>query len=128
MAGTGGLASAYWATAGTTDTATQFKWLEAGIAAVIVAAAGYGAWLLTGHRSIQQRKRVLTRVLVTSLDTMDQRVPDTAVDIRERVFVAPRMQMYHRSGCLLLAGKELVETTASDQQRAGRRACGMCRP
>lgn len=116
---------AWWGTSGTTDLASQVRWVNAGVSGLILMGSGYTIWLLHGRRAVTERRR---RVLA-GLESAP--TPATAAVTAEgstKVVAGDRMTRYHRPECPLVIGKPVKATTRATQERARRRPCGVCSP
>ena len=127
--GLGGIVLSWWMVAGTAQTATQQGWLDLGVVALLVAAAGDALYLLNGRRAVHRGRRALA-LRMAALASDDAAVaagvsPESAVGL---VVTAPRMTRYHRSDCLLVRGKPVSRGSVAENRLAGRRPCGVCTP
>lgn len=117
-----GLVIAWWGTSGTPHLGGQLTWVNVGVAAVVIGGLGNMTWLLQGRRALALRRRAL--VAQAEAKTVVPAVPYLADDlVRYAVAGATR---YHRAGCDAIAGKRVKSMSAAAQERAGRRACGLC--
>jgi hypothetical protein len=123
----GGLAATWWMAAGTGDGSAQLAWMEAAVAAVLVAAIAETLWLTAGHRAVGRRKRGLAWRVAAVTARID-RIPAAARSTAGAVCTAERMTRYHRGDCPLVWGKPVVWSSAEESRRAGRRPCGICDP
>lgn len=127
LLGLGGIAFSWWMIGGTAEAATQQRWLDVGVVAVILATVGDAVYLLAGRRSVRSRQRSLALRLARLTDagvTTDNTVETDS----GTVVTAARMSRYHRADCLLVQGKAVTRGSVGENQRAGRRPCGVCMP
>jgi hypothetical protein len=107
----------------------ELAWAAGGIGAVAVAGAGATAWLLTGVRELQARKRRLGRRTEAIAAAAGARRGATVTENdRSSLVSAPGMTRYHRPDCLLVRGKPATRRTLAAHTKAGRRPCGVCQP
>jgi hypothetical protein len=127
LLGLGGLALSWWMVGGSAEAATQQRWLDVGVVAVLLATVGDVVYLLAGRRSVRSRQR---SVAVRLARLADAGVPVAgAVGTDDgTVVTAARMSRYHRGDCLLVRGKPVSRGSVAENQRAGRRPCGVCTP
>ena len=123
----GGLGVTWWMAAGTGDGSSQLAWMEAAVAAVLVAAIADTLWLMAGHRAVSRRRRGLALRVAAATARID-RIPVAARSTARGVCTAERMTRYHRGDCPLVWGKAVAWSSAEESRRAGRRPCGICDP
>ncbi|RNL61065.1 hypothetical protein EFK50_16930 [Nocardioides marmoriginsengisoli] len=110
-------------------------WILLGLVGGLLGGAGTTFWLVAGTRAVRQRQQVFaTRLAVLSPQlqehlgvTGEEPVPDdTVVDPGGSTLVRlDQGTLYHRSDCLLVAGKASVVVDAVDSSLT---ACGVCSP
>jgi hypothetical protein len=119
---------AYIISAGKATLSSQAPSLNIAILSLVIAGAA-NAWLLvTGRRAVGMRRRAL---LGEPALTPSRRGPaPTAVLAGSAdAFVAdPELTRYHRPDCALAAGRGWAASSRATHERAGRVACGVCRP
>ena len=128
LIGLGGIVFSWWMVAGTAETATQQRWIDVGVVALLVAATGDALYLLNGRRAVHRGRRALAlrMAALAGDDTAAGGVsPDFAAGL---VVTAPKMSRYHRSDCLLVRGKTVSRGSVAENRIAGRRPCGVCTP
>lgn len=128
LLGLGGILFSWWMVAGTAEAATQQKWLDVGVVALLLATVGDVVYLLAGRRSVRGRQRSVALRIARLADSglvADDGGTDTAAGT---VVTAPRMTRYHRGDCLLVRGKAVSRGSVAENVRAGRRPCGVCTP
>lgn len=116
----------WYRTSGTGSIPNQLGWVNLGLGGLVVAGVGNALWLLRGRRGV-----ALARLVV---------VPDAHIAVpvaelaktngQDEVLLVsgPRMSLYHRSDCLLMAGKEGHIASRPEHERAGLRRCEVCEP
>lgn len=128
LLGLGGIVFSWWMVAGTAETATQQKWIDVGVVALLLATVGDVVYLLAGRRSVRGRQRSLALRMARLADA-GLLVEDGDTDSGTgTVVTAARMTRYHRSDCLLVRGKAVSRGSVAENVRAGRRPCGVCTP
>jgi len=128
LLGLGGIVLSWWMVGGTAETATQQRWIDVGVVALLVAATGDAVYLLNGRRAVRRGQRALALRLAAFADgnaAADEVSPDSFAGM---VVTAPRMSRYHRSDCLLVRGKTVSRGSVAENRLAGRRPCGVCTP
>jgi hypothetical protein len=98
----------------------QLYWIVGAIAAMLLAGAGWTAWLLVGARSLRRRQRrlgELTSLLVP---------PPTRPMGPDRLVTARGMTHFHRVGCLLTEGRKLTSGQRKTLVARGLTPCGVC--
>jgi hypothetical protein len=128
LIGLGGIVFSWWMVAGTAEAATQQRWIDVGVVALLLATVGDVAYLLAGRRSVRTRVRSLALRMARLADAGLLGDGDVAESSTGTVVTAPRMSRYHRSDCLLVRGKAVSRGTVAENERAGRRPCGVCMP
>ena len=123
----GGLGVTWWMAAGTGDGSSQLAWMEAAVAAVLVAAIAETLWLMAGHRAVSGRRRGLA-LRVAAVTARIDRIPAVTRSTAGGVCTSERMTRYHRGDCPLVRGKAMVWSSVEESRRAGRRPCGICDP
>ncbi|MCW2607854.1 MAG: hypothetical protein JWO60_2547 [Frankiales bacterium] len=138
VAGAFTVLGAWVGTAGSSRLSHQFAWTSLGVVGFLLAAVGTAAWLLTGRRAVGLRlARLLSECAVTR-DSYGRSAPARLADEPSSVRVAPPSSdglvavegagRYHRPGCVLVRGKDVLSQAREDHLDAGRRACELCTP
>ncbi|MEW6472860.1 MAG: hypothetical protein AB1679_11365 [Actinomycetota bacterium] len=116
------IAAAWWGASGDADEGRQLGWLGLAIAADAVIGVIVAAWLIVGYRRLALRRRFLLAGAGVGSGAVRTAAPDG-------MFVrGARMSRYHRSGCHLVASREVVAAGAAEHEAAGCRPCPVCRP
>jgi len=118
------LAAGYWGVSGTRVFSDQVSSARLAAIGVLLAQAGIVRSVIRGRRVLAARRRACLP------DVAAGPVAATAaVAISEGAWVAaPDMTRYHHQGCAFVVGKPVAAATTAEHERAGRRACGVCRP
>ncbi|MGZ4624501.1 MAG: hypothetical protein ACXVX8_18295 [Blastococcus sp.] len=119
---------AWFNVSGKNDWNTQVAAVNVAVIAVIVSnAAGIGL-LVNGRRRIGLRREALlgdpglpAEEATVVVELPAQRGPVTLVG-------GAGLLHFHRSDCAMAQGRDWPAATASEHARAGRSACGVCRP
>ena len=127
LLGLGGIVVSWWMVAGTAVAATQQRWIDVGVVALLLACTGDAAYLLAGRSAVRRRKRELS-LRLTALTGAGAQAEDDRLIAAGAVVTAERMSRYHRGDCLLVRGKAVSTGSVPENQRAGRRPCGVCLP
>ena len=128
---------AWYVAAGEATFGQQVGPIDAGLAGLLLSGIGNLAWLLHGRRALGERRQLLLPDVVVT--TADAHAPAALVATAsgalgatsaEEVFLAGEgMERYHRSDCVLAAGRSGWTTaTRQGHEDAGRQPCGVCRP
>jgi hypothetical protein len=106
--------------------ADQVAGINMAIAGVLVAGAGAIPMLLAGRRAVGVRRLAV----LGDLRGMPLRASARAShDSTSRNLVAGvGLRRFHRAGCTLAQGRNWSAAPRSEHERAGRVACGVCRP
>lgn len=106
--------------------ADQVAGINMAIAGVLVAGAGAIPMLLAGRRAIGVRRVAL----LGDLRGMPVRVSAQSLsDPTSRSLVGGEgLRHFHRAGCTMAQGRNWSAAPRSEHERAGRIACGVCRP
>ena len=144
----------WWVTSGLSSAHRQLAWLNLSLLGLVTAGAANGIWLARGRRGVSLARTALFPYPPGShsasgngMSMRDDVVaawspsgfrprPPAAEALRaasvardsEGLVAASNMSRYHRSGCLLVAGKEVRVVARAEHERAGRAACEVCRP
>jgi len=120
----------WWGVSGEARSGDQFRWLGVGVVGMAVCLAVSAAWLFTGLRAVGRRIRLAVPV--------PSEVPEKVLELRlvadgpepdsDRLVAAAGMRYYHRPLCALAQGKAVRPAERPEHLRAGRVACGVCRP
>ena len=116
------LGLSWWGAAEEVRLGRQFRWVAGGALSIVVLGVVSATWILEGRRAVSRRRR---RWMAEQRRRLAAAAPVTAAPA---LVAGERMTRYHRSGCDLVAGKTLAKASRLDQERAGRRPCGVCRP
>lgn len=121
---------AWWGASGEATLGPQYRWLALGLAGVIVCGAAGSAWVFAGMRAVGRRIAVAVPVRAE--------VPTPVLELRlvadgggadtGSLVAAAGMRYYHRPSCALARGKSAGPAPRAEHLRAGRAACGVCRP
>ena len=106
--------------------ADQAAGINMAIAGVVAAGAGAVPMLLGGRRAV-----VLRRVAVLGdLRGLPSRFSNrTSVDSTSQSLVGGEgLRHFHRAGCTMAQGRNWSAASRQEHERAGRVACGVCRP
>ena len=108
---------------------TQVRWLNLGVAGVILLGAGNALRLLRGRRAAGRLRRTVlgSPELARRLVARSERIDRTAAEVAMPVAVTG-MTRYHRPDCPLVADRPVRAARVSTQVKQGRRPCGVCRP
>ena len=126
------LLSGWVGVAGSSRLSHQFAWTTLAVLGFLLGAIGTGAWLLTGRRAVGLRLQALLHESeVTNVGygagagtTGDLLLREPSVAAGDRVVVAGARR-YHRSGCVLVRGKQLQVLTVLAPDRV---PCELCAP
>lgn len=119
----------WWGTSGEATVGDQFRWLGVAVAGLAVCLAAGAAWLFTGMRAVGRRIRLAVPVPAELPDTvLELRLVDAPGPEPDRLVAAAGMRYYHRPSCALAQGKAVRPAERAEHLRAGRAACGVCRP
>jgi hypothetical protein len=94
------------------------------VGAVVANAAGV-LLLLAGRRSVAARR---VAVLGAVPPAQDQRLSITAPASSAHLVGGEGLTHFHRADCTMAAGRNWPEFDRSAHERAGRIACGVCKP
>ena len=127
---------AWFATSGEAVLDDQVGWVAIAAAAVMLAGAVSGAWLLAGRRAVGLRARHAVPLPAESAlaDVVDLRLkplvisaPVAEVNFADLV-AAPGMRYFHRADCLLARGKAVAPAERTAHIKQGRTPCEVCQP
>jgi len=105
--------------------ADQVVGINMAVAGVIVAGASAIPMLLAGRRAVGVRRLAV----LGDLRGMPARASAVASDAASQNLVAGvGLRRFHRAGCTLAQGRNWSAASRSEHERAGRVACGVCRP
>jgi hypothetical protein len=97
------------------------------LAGVVVATVGDSLWVLRGRRGVTfARLEAVPSLRPPALEA--ERLAETNGHDRALLVSGPRMTHYHRSDCLLMAGKEVHVADRRGHERAGLEPCEVCEP
>jgi hypothetical protein len=128
---------AWYVAAGEATFAQQVGPIDAALAGLVLSGMGNLAWLLHGRRALGERRQLMLPD-VAAATPMAPAQPlvvgplssSAATAAADDVFLAGEgMERFHRPNCALAAGRTGWTTaTRREQEAAGRRPCGVCRP
>ena len=129
--GLAAVVAGWWGASGAGRVSGQLAWLNAAVAGVVVAGTANVVWVLRGRRAVGLRSRRLLGHLaadaphagVASAGAAAGSPPDG-----ESLLAVSGLGLFHRAGCAMLAGKPATPASSEEHRRAGRAACGVCRP
>jgi hypothetical protein len=118
---------AWFQVSGQVDLGSQMRWLNAGVAGVIVAGAGNVLWLMAGRRRVGELCRSAARPVLAraarNRTVANAPTPDGAVG---QLVSGQGMTRFHRRSCLFVAGKPVTPASERGHIAAGRRPCDAC--
>lgn len=123
--GTVGIATiiwAWWESSGTAHLTEETAWGNVGVMGVLLVFVAALVWVVSGRRAVRTRRDFCVALL-------EQKLPDAQPVEREEpdgYLVVPGTSRYHRSNCLLVAGKIAFARTGLPPAELA--ACEMCRP
>lgn len=117
----------WWGASGASEPSQQTLWIDLAVIGILLSGVGIGGWLLTGQRAVGKRRRVIILALMGG-DGPEPRIFDPMASSLDDLVAAPAMTRYHRTSCLLAAGKPVRVATLAAHRSAGRRPCGICQP
>jgi hypothetical protein len=120
----------WWGVSGEAAPDDQYRWLVLGVLGMTVCLAAGTAWVFTGLRTVGTRIRLAVPVPPEVVEGITELrlVPDGHDEESARLVAASGMRYYHRPSCTLAQGKAVRPAERSEHLRAGRVACGVCRP
>ena len=121
---------AWWGTSGEATSNAQYRWVGLGVAGMILCLAAGTAWLSAGMRAVGARIRVAVPVPSATPEVIRELrlLPDAPEPGSGSPVAAPGMRYYHRASCAMAQGKPVRPADRAEHLRAGRAACGVCRP
>jgi hypothetical protein len=119
------LAAGYWGVSGTRVFSDQVSSARLAAIGVLVAQAGIVRSVIRGRRALAGRLRAC---LPDVPAVAGGAAPATNAIATGALVASPDMTRYHAQGCPFVAGKPVAAASAAEHERAGRRACGVCRP
>lgn len=131
LVGLAAVVTGWWGASGAAKVSGQLAWLNVTIAGVVVAGTANVVWILRARRAVGLRARRLVGHLagdaphagVASAEAAAGSPPDG-----ESLLAVSGLGLFHRVGCAMLAGKPAATASSEEHRRAGRAACGVCRP
>jgi hypothetical protein len=106
--------------------ADQAAGINMSIAGVVAAGAGAIPMLLGGRRAVTLRR---VAVLGDLRGAPSRSSNGTSVDsISQRLVGGEGLRHFHRAGCTMAQGRSWSAASRQEHERAGRVACGVCRP
>ena len=118
---------AWMGTSGEVTLGDQLGWVSVGALAFVPVAAVNARWIVRGRRSVLRQRHRAGAGPGSTLGRQAGQGADPAV-ATERFVAGDRMTRYHRTHCQLVQGKPVSGYSRSEQEQAGREACGVCRP
>ena len=118
------LAAGYWGVSGTRVFSDQVSSARLAAIGVLLAHTGIVRSVIGGRRALARR----SRACLPDVPAMAGAAPATTAIAAAALVAAPDMTRYHDQGCPFVAGKPVIAASAAEHERAGRRACGVCRP
>jgi len=106
--------------------ADQVAGINMAIAGVLLAGAGAIPMLLAGRRAVGVRRLAV----LGDLRGMPARASAVTSDAwtSQNLVGGVGLRRFHRTGCTLAQGRDWSAASRSEHERAGRVACGVCRP
>jgi len=106
--------------------ADQAAGINMALAGVVAAGAGAIPMLLGGRHAVVVRRLAV----LGDLRGLPIRVSDrTSVDSTSQSLVGGEgLRRFHRAGCTMAQGRNWSAASRQEHERAGRVACGVCRP
>jgi hypothetical protein len=114
-------AVAWWFSHRQAASTHQLGWVALGIAGFVAVAWADVTWLMKARSSIVERRKALLP------DDLPVAVPTTALYASLLVAGADLLN-FHRSDCVLAAGKGWEPVLRREAMANGQRPCGMCEP
>jgi hypothetical protein len=118
------LAAGYWGVSGTRVFSDQVSSARLAAIGVLLAQVGVVRSVIRGRRALAERRRAC----LPDVSSVAGAAPATTAIAAGALVAAPDMTRYHDPGCPFVAGKPVTAVSAAEHERAGRRACGVCRP
>jgi hypothetical protein len=118
---------AWVGTSGEVTLQDQLGWLSVGALAFVPVAIVNARWIVRGRRSVLGQRHRAAAAPGSTLGRPPGQGADPALGT-ERFVAGGRMTRYHRTHCQLVQGKPVSAHSRSEQEQAGREACGVCRP
>jgi hypothetical protein len=103
----------------------QVPGINLAIVGVVLANAAGVLLLLAGRRSVTARR---VGVLGAVPPAREKAVAITAPASSSALVGGEGLTHYHRSDCVMAAGRDWAELDRAAHERAGRTACGVCKP
>jgi hypothetical protein len=125
LVGAGALiaSAGWWGTSHSAVVPDQVLWTAVAIAGLLVEQLGTAWLLLAGRLALRRRHGRLAHRLALAGGAIA-----TGPEGGGIVVAGARMTRYHRRDCAAVVGKAVVEASAAEQRRAGRRPCQLCLP
>jgi len=117
----------WYQAAGRIRVAGQMNWTMVSVAGTVAIGLATLLWVLAARRAVEQR---LGAVLSGAEQTRMPTTPIVALlpGADNWVVATENMGRFHRPSCPLTRGKTVRRASRADQEQAGRRPCGVCRP
>ncbi|MFN2582483.1 MAG: hypothetical protein ABR498_07065 [Candidatus Dormibacteria bacterium] len=99
----------------------QLYWVVGGMAAMLLAGAGWTGWFLVGTRELRRRQRRLAAL--TSRIAMPPAADPFAADV---TVTGRGMTHFHQPDCPLAQGRPVTAASADEHSAQGLTPCGVC--
>jgi hypothetical protein len=106
--------------------ADQVAGINMAVASVIVAGAGTIPMLLAGRRAVAVRRLAVLGDLRGMPVRASARASDDSTS--QNLVGGEGLRHFHRAGCTMAQGRNWSAASRQEHERAGRVACGVCRP
>ena len=117
------IAAGWWQLADLGIVRDQLAWFIVCLTGLGVAGVTNGIWLLRGQRAVTAARAEMAGALRSRREVI------APVSTNGSGYVAaPATARYHRSGCVLVAGRAVEAAGRANHEAAGRRPCEACRP
>jgi hypothetical protein len=123
--GLAGLVVSWVGCSGSLSFRTQSGWTAGAVLALVVAASGGAAWVLSGLGEVGRERR-LVREQIRSL-YLTKAEPQRGIEIVAGFVTATGMKRYHRADCDVVRGKA-TRAVRDDRADAALEPCRMCLP
>jgi hypothetical protein len=115
---------------GTGNQATCVRWLATSVCGLVVAGIGNGLWVSRGRRRLAQRRhQILAFHRPPKRGAGNRRTMHSPRPVVEPLLVTHRESTrYHREGCELVRGREVIHGSRVELETQGCLACAVCEP
>jgi hypothetical protein len=121
--------AAWYVSSITHDPVDQIPWLVVGILGVVVGSMAGMMFLIQGRRAVGARFwAAAAQVELAPLGPSTSSTMDAEAASTTALVAVAGTQRFHRSDCVLVAGKRVHEATAKAHRGHGRAACPVCLP